>query len=297
MRLNVRLVISFFLFTAVWASPALAQQEVTIVTYYPAPYGEYRELRVSDNAYLAYSGSRVGIGTQTPVCKLHVVRDAPVTSQDRAETRVNASENVPDLRIENTQKRAVLDLWGRSATDGNYTSGALGFYDAGDPNKFAYLAYESNRPNSPLAFWVGPRTTPGITRRMVIDKDGNVGIGIAVPSERLEVAGNVKADNVSVPSSRQFKKDIAPLEAGDYRRVLDQIRSTSVFTYRLKTEPVDGKPHTGVIAEEAPPAMLDATGQALSFSDSVGFLLAGMKALVEENEALRRKVQSLEQRI
>ena len=41
--------------------------------------------------------------------------------------------------------------------------------------------------------------------------DGRVGIGTTTPSERLEVNGNVLANNVVVPSDRRLKRDIQPL--------------------------------------------------------------------------------------
>jgi hypothetical protein len=41
-------------------------EEITLTTYYPAPYGAYDELTTTGNAYLATtSGNAVGIGTTT----------------------------------------------------------------------------------------------------------------------------------------------------------------------------------------------------------------------------------------
>ncbi|MBL0869227.1 MAG: tail fiber domain-containing protein [Phycisphaerales bacterium] len=47
--------------------------------------------------------------------------------------------------------------------------------------------------------------------RMLIDANGNVGIGTTSPSQRLTVAGNVLANNVAVPSSGRFKHNVAPI--------------------------------------------------------------------------------------
>ncbi len=41
-------------------------ESLTLTTYYPAPYGAYRELRATESAFLAYSGGQVGIGTTNP---------------------------------------------------------------------------------------------------------------------------------------------------------------------------------------------------------------------------------------
>ena len=45
----------------------LAQETLTITTYYPSPYGSYNELSTSGNTYLATTAAgRVGIGTTRP---------------------------------------------------------------------------------------------------------------------------------------------------------------------------------------------------------------------------------------
>lgn len=47
--------------------------------------------------------------------------------------------------------------------------------------------------------------------RMLVDSNGNVGIGSVTPTQRLTVAGNVLANNVAVPSSGRFKHNVAPM--------------------------------------------------------------------------------------
>ncbi|MFH1726729.1 MAG: hypothetical protein ABII00_19140 [Elusimicrobiota bacterium] len=43
-----------------------ARQQMSLTTYYPAPFGVYQQLQVETETYLAYISGRVGIGTQTP---------------------------------------------------------------------------------------------------------------------------------------------------------------------------------------------------------------------------------------
>lgn len=50
----------------------LSTEQLTMTTYYPAPYGVYKTMRVTDDAHLAYTTGNVGIGTLTPSGKLHV---------------------------------------------------------------------------------------------------------------------------------------------------------------------------------------------------------------------------------
>ncbi|OGX46675.1 MAG: hypothetical protein A3G38_00735 [Omnitrophica WOR_2 bacterium RIFCSPLOWO2_12_FULL_51_8] len=53
----------------------LAQETLTITTYYPSPYGSYNELSTSGNTYLATTAAgRVGIGTTSPGSPLSVYK-------------------------------------------------------------------------------------------------------------------------------------------------------------------------------------------------------------------------------
>jgi hypothetical protein len=47
--------------------------DITMTTYYPTPYGSYRELRTLNNTFLATNAAaNVGIGLTNPTSKLHV---------------------------------------------------------------------------------------------------------------------------------------------------------------------------------------------------------------------------------
>ena len=47
-------------------SLSFADENITITTYYPSPYGVYNELTTTSNAYLATTEGNVGIGTTSP---------------------------------------------------------------------------------------------------------------------------------------------------------------------------------------------------------------------------------------
>ena len=57
----------------------LTSETLTMTTWYPSPSGTYKTLRATMNAYFAYSGGSVGIGTTNPGAKLDVVGNANVS--------------------------------------------------------------------------------------------------------------------------------------------------------------------------------------------------------------------------
>jgi hypothetical protein len=80
--------------------------------------------------------------------------------------------------------------------------------------------------------------------------NGRVGIGTTTPSEKLEVNGNVLANNVVVPSDRRLKRDIRPLGGS-----LSTIGLLNGVSYEWRTDEYpnrafdDGR-HIGFIAQD-----------------------------------------------
>jgi len=69
-------------------------EEVTLTTYYPAPYGDYNELLVSGNTYLAVDSGNVGIGTSSPTEKLEVRGRVKIGEYSLPDTDGNAGETL-----------------------------------------------------------------------------------------------------------------------------------------------------------------------------------------------------------
>jgi len=55
-----------FLLAILGIGATLMAEDITLTTYYPAPYGAYDELTTTGNTYLATTSGNVGIGTTDP---------------------------------------------------------------------------------------------------------------------------------------------------------------------------------------------------------------------------------------
>jgi hypothetical protein len=128
---------------------------------------------------------------------------------------------------------------------------------------------------------------------MYMDGNHNVGIGNSNPHARLEVTGPVLATAFNVNSSRALKKDITPLGQKDYTTILNELDNLQMVRYLYKTE-YNRPPHLGVIAEDSPQDILDPSGKRVSVSDYTGFVMAGLKAQMQQIKALTEKVNKLE---
>jgi len=61
-----------FLFLMLFIGISVIAEEITLTTYYPAPYGSYEELEVETLHVEDLSVDRLGIGTPNPRAALHV---------------------------------------------------------------------------------------------------------------------------------------------------------------------------------------------------------------------------------
>ena len=115
-------------------------------------------------------------------------------------------------------------------------------------------------------------------------------------NQNVNVQGDVRATSFVVNSSRTLKKDITPLNSQDYASVLNKIGKLQMVRYLYKTED-NRPPHLGVIAEDSPQDILDPSGKRLSVADYAGFVLAGLKAQMDEMKVQMQEMQAQRQEI
>ncbi|GEM_PF-1611019 len=142
-------------------------------------------------------------------------------------------------------------------------------------------------PEPEIFLQVGHPTDPDPT-----DPERIPGINGA-PDEPPQPTGGA-ASNWRVFSSREYKKDIVPFDAAAQAGALEAISRLDVVRYRFKSEPVNAKPHTGVIAEDLPAAIRSASGKGLDLGQAYSYAAAALKALKTENDVLKTRLEKLE---
>lgn len=185
----------------------------------------------------------------------------------------NKSENVGQLNLHSTQKGG--DDW-----------------DAAFPGSMTYhFETSTNGQNTGLRFWKN--------HIMSLNKDQNTGLylnpyggtQVRVTSrtdDNTYLAINASAFNVA--SDRRFKSDIK-----DY----EEDALSIVNNLRIRTYKKSGKREIGVIADEAPKALLlkDETGDMLSLYDYSSIAIKAIQELTDEVDSLKSQIEEMEKKI
>ncbi len=107
--------------------------------------------------------------------------------------------------------------------------------------------------------------------------DDGIANGMAIKNVAGTAYGTLRA-YIDTPSSRAFKKDIAPVTATERAMLLEEIDGLELKLYRYREEPADAPQHLGVIAEESPPRLLSrADRRGVSQQDYASYALFAAK--------------------
>ena len=133
------------------------------------------------------NGGNVGIGTTSPQTRLQVVSNIDHVSGDISITK------------------SILDLYNNYESDvaekGAILTFSDNYYDAG-PQKTTRAAIKGgtqlagNTASGFLAFYTDSSSANSATERVRINASGNMGIGTASPSYKLDVAGSINTNDV-----------------------------------------------------------------------------------------------------
>ena len=134
-------------------------------------------------------------------------------------------------------------------------------------------------------------TTPA----MEIDALGNIAIGTSTNSlYKLAVGGDVAATGFINVSTAGSKTDITHLNENQSEILFDSIKDIQVAQYRYKDESSANPLRLGLIAEEAPSAVLSVDGKGVDLYKLSTLALLGVKEVDKKVDALTLRVEALE---
>lgn len=195
----------------------------------------------------------VGIGTTNPEAKLHI--------------------SAPSFR-------GSIKLLTTSGAGDDFS------YDGGIDNNFWFTHYGQETGETRFRWNNGTKTT----ELLALKNTGRVGIGTTTPSEKLDVAGNVKCVKLIETSSRESKENIAELSTSEAIKTLENLNAVK-FNYKADSEK---NLHIGFIAEDVPDLVATSDRKGLSAMDIVAVLTQVVKEQQKTMAALAEKVKLLE---
>ena len=220
----------------------------------------------SSRAMIIRNDGKVGIGTGMPATKLDVNGETRLTNSSGGQMNTNVSNREFDFSNNNAANR-ILTVHAGPLSGASYNDTIVDFY--GHNGTSAIAGFSLNRM-------------------------GNVGIGMTLPSERLEVNGNAKATAFLYTSDKRLKKDIKPLK-NSLKKVI--ALNGVEFIWR-KT----GESETGLIAqdvEKVVPNLVETSSvdgmKSVKYGNIVALLIESTKEQHEEVRQAKREIASLQE--
>ncbi len=249
------------------------------------------------------ANGNVGIGTTTPTERLEV------NGNIYAE---NGSVKVPRLLITDSNP---ISSYFRMGHESFIFDSADGWQHDNAGMHFAVRGYGEYGFTFGRTIW--PDVLPkadlsNIETLMRIDGNGKVGIGITNPTEKLDVAGNVKANSYLINSSRSYKENIADLEENEALNALNLLKTV---TYNLKAETSkiekspslmkqakikikhDKRKYIGFIAEDVPEIVAGPDRKSVNLTDIVAVLVKITRQQQRRINRQGKRIRALEKKL
>ena len=212
-----------------------------------------------DNAFYLMNYGYIGIGTSAPDVKLHV-SNGDIKLDDNRRLFLGSSHTT-DARIMHNDSNNSLDI-------------ISGFRESGHMMRFGIGCGDS---------WCA---------RMIIDSNGNVGMGTTSPSYPLEMKSGAHCTTGGVwtdASSREYKKNIKGLSTDEAMNALSGLKPVR-FNYKADLE----ENHVGFIAEDVPDLVATNDRKGLSPMDITAVLTKVVQEQQKTIAELSNRVSDLE---
>lgn len=295
------------------------------MTTQAAGFDPYNPTAIVDQFYLTTNYDLltrkpyVGIGTQNPERPLHIVmKDTGTPSAvviENQSTTISAfgpganlsfrgmKEGLPmneyvglqALYQDLTDATALstLSIWLRDGSGAGMKekvrfrgNGNVGILDP-DPDASLEIAINGTIPYLMLS-----SSGAGDGNVLIVNNAGDVGVNTNVPTEKLEVNGNIKATTLILTSDAGLKTDIVPVENS-----LDKISRLKGVSFEWKNNPSDQRKHMGVIAQDVekifPEAVYGKEGaKGVDYPSLIAPLIEAVKELRVQNQDLKQQLRS-----
>ena len=180
----------------------------------------------------------------------------------------------------------ATDFVGNLTGTASTASGATGDFSIAD--KIVHTGDTNTAIRFPAADTFAVETAG--SERLRITSIGLVGIGTEIPSEKLDVNGNVKAIDFNATSDQNLKDNIRTIE--DPLAKVVQIRGVN-FDWK-ETQ----KPSVGVIAQEVekvfPELVTDSGTKTVNYNGLIGLLIEVVKEQQTQINSLNERLSKLE---
>jgi hypothetical protein len=213
-------IVSIFLVLFIFLPLGFAQESITISTYYPTPFGSYRQLRTQrqaigstyfDPAQYPWDDDGTIIGNEIPQ-DVDFIAEGDVGIGSYQPNLTGADR---ELTISSNDQSA-LALQGAASNQGDLIS-QISFFNDVDENASIDSHRGRNAASGTLSFYTSDSGTLG--ERMRISQGRNVGIGTAVlditsPANNLS-SGNLNLNDLYLESISTWASTLSPLNWGD----------------------------------------------------------------------------------
>lgn len=169
------------------------------------------------NNNLYYTGGSVGIGLTNPTNKLHVNGD--FTANGKITSLNDAYFNSGIININNDLNGAYINF--NSLTGFDQRSGIIGFFNNGSTNLSI-----ANLENGLIIFETDS------SQRMVIDYNGNVGIGTTNPTYKLDVENEVFFRRGVISQFQNYMSN-----EQEYNIITDTMQN-GMYVYKISNNPI-----------------------------------------------------------